>query len=317
MKKAFVLTFLLLAILPVQAAIRSVLQITIGAPAGYTGPGDVQSGALAWYSCSRAYSAAYATANGNMCTVTRASDSATCTFKAATDGTADLTVGTPCTGSTTVTAFCNATTCSVSGVYDQSGANGCTGAIPCDLPAPIAARQPPFTFSCVNSHPCINPNGAASSGLISTATIAAQAQPFTLIAAARRTGATTTTQIIISFGSSSATNLGYTTNVNEVRMNAGSTAPFNATDAGFHALAAVIQNTTSVGYSDGTATGGTTGTVTIGASADITLGNNSALTVPMTGYIGEAGVWPGAMTSTQAKAMCTNQRAWWGTGGAC
>src|SRR4051812_47838038 len=57
-----------------------------GGAAAFSGPGDAVSGALAFWSCSRAYTAAYASGNGNACDIQRTSDSATCTTKFASNG---------------------------------------------------------------------------------------------------------------------------------------------------------------------------------------------------------------------------------------
>ncbi len=317
---AIAVTLFALGCVAARAGTLLLLGAGVGAPgpAAYSGPGDVQSGALFWYSCSRAYNLAWATGHGNLCTLRRASDAATCTYTAASDGSADLTVATPCTGSTTVTAFCNATTCTVAGVFDQSGALGCTGSAACDLPAPTAARQPAFTFSCVNSHPCINPNNETSGGLQSTSTLATRAQSFTFIYAAERTGAFTTTQVIFTTGSTTTAAVSYRNSTNTAGMSSGSTATWTASDSAFHALAAVFAGASSIGYTDGTATSGlSAGTNSAGGNANLTLGNASTLANPMTGYIGEVGLWPGTLNSTQVKAQCTNQRVWWGTGGAC
>ena len=87
-------------------------------PATYTGPGDIVASATAWYGL-RAYSAAVAAtgASQHVVDLRRASDNATCTanLDASSTGTLDLTVGTPCSGST-VTAWTN-------------NASSCTGAI--------------------------------------------------------------------------------------------------------------------------------------------------------------------------------------------
>ena len=37
-----------------------------------------------------------------------------------------------------------------------------------------------------------------------------------------------------------------------------------------------------------------------------------AFAQPMTGYLGEAGVWPSAFDGTQKAAMDTNQSTYWG-----
>lgn len=83
----------------------------------YTGPGNIVSGATAFYSL-RAYTAAIAAAGTqSIVDLRRPADNATCTAKIATSGSVDLTVGTPCNSSTqTVSAWSGA-------------AASCTGAI--------------------------------------------------------------------------------------------------------------------------------------------------------------------------------------------
>jgi hypothetical protein len=67
----------------------------------YTGPGDVVSGATAWWSCVRAYDAAVASpGTNNACALRRSSDNGTCTVLLAASGLVDYTVGTPCSGAT-------------------------------------------------------------------------------------------------------------------------------------------------------------------------------------------------------------------------
>lgn len=101
------------------AAAGSGLLLGVQASAGsiYTGPGDIVSGATVWYGL-RAYTVAIAAAGTqSIVDLRRASDNATCTAKIATNGSVDLTVGTPCNSSTqTVTAWLN-------------NASSCTGAI--------------------------------------------------------------------------------------------------------------------------------------------------------------------------------------------
>lgn len=57
----------------------------------FTSLGDIQSGWTSFYSCGQAYSSAYATSNGKMCSLVRASDSHTCDILAASGGGPGLT----------------------------------------------------------------------------------------------------------------------------------------------------------------------------------------------------------------------------------
>lgn len=86
---------------------------SLNAPVSYVGPGDLVSGTTAFYSL-RAYSAAVAaTGTQSAVDLRRPGDNATCTPKIGTNGSIDLTVGTPCNSSTqTVTSWLgSAATC--------------------------------------------------------------------------------------------------------------------------------------------------------------------------------------------------------------
>lgn len=78
------------------------------AAATYVGPLDIVSGATAIYALRAASAAIAAAGTQKIVDLRRASDNATCTAIVATSGGVDLTVGTPCNGSTqTVTAWLN------------------------------------------------------------------------------------------------------------------------------------------------------------------------------------------------------------------
>lgn len=141
----------------------------------YSGPGDVFSTSpYAFYSCSRAYTSAYASGAGNLCRVTRTSDSAQCTIKAKSTGFADLTTAN-CSGNTqTIVQFCNATTCNIDTAYDQTA-----NVAGLDLTA--AANFPTLTFSSSpnGSLPAIN-CGSGATAFVASAATPTQAQPLTV-----------------------------------------------------------------------------------------------------------------------------------------
>lgn len=81
--------------------------IGAGAVSTYSGPGDVVSSALGFWSCTRAYNAAYATGGNKACSIRRASDSTLQDINVLLDGTFDIAsyntfVGTDATGSCTI-----------------------------------------------------------------------------------------------------------------------------------------------------------------------------------------------------------------------
>jgi hypothetical protein len=97
-----------------------------GGGGAYTGPGNIVSGASAWWGL-RAYNTAYATALGNIANIVdTATGAATCTIKANASGDADLTTagaggaGNNCLlGATTFCTTTHAAGCSVTLLYDQ------------------------------------------------------------------------------------------------------------------------------------------------------------------------------------------------------
>lgn len=106
MKKLFLALLCLLLIRAEVAEAQMMGFFSVGAvPTGYQGPGDLFT-FTAWYSCTRGYSQAKATAHANACLIRRPADGATCQAVLATAGNVDYTVGTPCNSSTqTVSAW--------------------------------------------------------------------------------------------------------------------------------------------------------------------------------------------------------------------
>ena len=146
-----------------------------GAAAGYTGPGDIVSGAVAWWGL-RCYNAAY---SGNVADITDSSTgSTTGTRLQCSAGTVSALVsGSACTFVTgnacsTLAVTC-AVACNVEELYDQSGANSCTGSIPCSITISTNANRPTYVTSCsgLTSRPCMTfsgTQGGSSPNLIST-----------------------------------------------------------------------------------------------------------------------------------------------------
>ena len=223
-----------------------------GGGGGYSGPGDAISGAKQFYSCARAYNAAYATGAGNMCIIADVGTGAiTCTMKAAATGFADLTSSLCAGGTLTVGAFCTAhTSCVVTQMYDQSGANACNVTTSCDMTQATLANMPALTLSALNSLPCVTFSG--STFLTSPHSTASITQPYSLAFVAKRTGATGSNANFFGDNSGSAT-VFYNNAVNQVSFWAGSQAgPLTASDNAFHGIQYSVNGGTSLGAVDGT-----------------------------------------------------------------
>lgn len=186
---ARVVLALWLALAPVKAWAGSMMLLGAGkagasAPT-YQGPGDVLASAYGWYSCTRAYSAAFAATQGNICDLVDSAAPTTpiCTLKSTTSGFVDLTAY--CTGSVTPAAKCAAATggvCYVSQAYDQTG-NGR------HVVQTANANQPKIAFSQINSLPVMDLTSGAALVLATSATFTIAAD-ITMSAVAKRTSGT-------------------------------------------------------------------------------------------------------------------------------
>ncbi len=135
---AFALAF------PAQAQLLLTGAGRVGGVVGYQGPGDITSGAIAFYSAGRAYNVAYAIAHSPLADVVDTSTGlTTCTFHALSTGFANP-------------AECNATACatacSVTKMYDQTVSGACGGS--CDVVQATLANMPGLTLSAQNGLPC-------------------------------------------------------------------------------------------------------------------------------------------------------------------
>ena len=279
--------------------------VFVPASVSYSGPGDVVSGAIAFYSCYRAYNNAYATGSNKSCNLVRASDSHACDILIATNGFWGNTTacGTGGDNGQTAASFCNATTCSVAEAYDQTGTGN-------HVVQATAATQPTITFSCFNSNPCMVSSGSqhlASAGAVT------QSQPFTITFTASRTANFTNYGDVVGTGDNNVQAL-FNNVANQGFMFTGSFATFASfNDSVTHNAQFVYSTTSSIAYFDG----GNSGTLSpgsngFGATIHLFDGNNQ-----LTGDIAEAGVWPSAFNGTQAGNVCHNQYLVWSGSSAC
>lgn len=276
----------------------------LGAPGGaaaYSGPGDVVSGALAWWGL-RCYNNAY---SGNVADV----------WDAATGNTTETLLTCSAGGTINQTVHTLAVTCAVScevaTIYDQSGASSCSGA--CDDTATHAAGRPILTLNCIGSLPCMVPG---TTGSLKSANLAStENQPFTLSVVAARTVTSAAQSAISEAGDQPSEGL-FASALNTVSMYGGNAVPTaTAADNVAHTLQYVFNNTTSNIYVDATSNAVSIAT----ASA---MGSGHAFVFPrLTGatetvHVFEAGWWPVGFTVTgggQASLMHTNQCTYWGT----
>lgn len=301
-----------------QADNLPLMGVGAGNPATYTGPGDVVSGANAWYSCQRAYNAAYATGSNKGCNVRRASDSETCDFLIATTGSIGL--STACSGAdngVSLATYCNATTCAVTKAYDQTG-NGN------DASQATAASQPNLTPSAFGSLAAMQTTGGTGHSLVTGATVTSSTQPLSYSAVAEATTLTTSPfvgPIISSFQSGTQIQFAYwdstTSASGAVRLYAGANTTVTAAANALHAFQVLVNNASSVVRVDNTETtvspSSGSSTNKLGLFNDASPGGSQLI-----GYIGEAGYWNGhGFSGTERTNLCHNQFVYWGTAASC
>jgi|SRR5580704_3566977 hypothetical protein len=260
--------------------------------AGYQGPGDITSGAIAFYSCGRSYNAAYASGGGAACTVV---DTAT--------GSVSCVLPLLSTGYVNTTA-CNSTACliacSVSKMNDQTG-NGN------DVVQATLANMPGLTFNAQNGLPCAAGTGNAAVRL-ATAGNVAQAAPFTLTAVTERTGSFTTVQKVLT-NDTNTNPINFTASANTLGVNNGTAVSLTAADSAFHALLNVASGTAPLLAIDSSAN---TSTSTNGTTAltgpEYLMGRSSGAQALIAGFVCEAGIWPADLNSSY-QAMLANMRS--------
>jgi Alpha-L-arabinofuranosidase B, catalytic len=256
----------------------------------YSGPGDIVSGATAWWGL-RAYSSA--AIGGNAVRFRRDSDNAEQDFATIAGGGVDLAA---------IATFKGAANLFFAKLYDQTG-NGR------DLTQATAGTQPRFTSSApVTSLPAID--GASAAGYMETAAITLP-QPFTYSTVAR---APSGFQV-----------LGYNagSGLEQIRHNAGAANQWDlvgtvsaiavggTTDNVWHTAQGIFDDPSSDFVIDGTSNTGAIGTGGFSAAAFGLLAAGAG-TVPWAGYCAEFGIWPIAFSAGQKTGMDANQAAYWG-----
>lgn len=285
-----------------------------GGGGGYTGPGDVVSGAVAWWGL-RCYRNAY---SGNVADLTDTSTgNTTGTRLQCSSGTVSALVsGSACTFVTGNACSSIAVTCAVScnilTLYDQSGANNCTSTA-CDLTQSINASRPLFAASGLGGRPTLNCNSGSGVLVSNNALGGSVPGPYTISAVAERvSGSTVDYPLIVG---SATTVFGAFFDVHtagNVAMYTGAlipTAP--AADNAFHAAQFIFNSSSSAFYVDGTASGA----VDTGNTDDYP-GQQFAFCATgvqtLTGFVQEAGLWSVGFSSGQQSSMNSNQHAYWG-----
>jgi hypothetical protein len=273
----------------------SLLGVGSAPSVGYTGPGDVVSGAFAWYGL-RAYSLAKAgTKVANVC---NSGDANCADINSLANGKFDVTTaqGSPlnCGGA--------GGTCTIKTLYDQAAANNC-GSATCDITQATISNRPVLTFSCLGSLPCMTFTGTSSQQLV-TSNLATVSEPFTLSITDEKT---------VSGGASVFTagnQFGILGNTNQYQAYAGNIISQAANDNVWHAAnTAFVNGTTCNLQVDSVTSSGNCGSQGVSGN---TFALGQAFSSFWTGSVAEIGIWASAFNSTQLNNMNSNQHTYWG-----
>lgn len=267
------------------------------ASATYQGPGDIVSGATAWGSCARVYTAAQASTATSLCDLVSSSAPTVtiCTLRATATGFVDLSAY--CPGSVTPAAICAAATggvCNVQKVYDQSSnGNHFTNT--------TASSQPVLAFSALNGLPGLT-GLVASATVLNTASLTVP-QPLTLVSVYERTAGPTTVACAIGNGTSNLCVGGSNTSGQGVLFGSGGSINVAATESVFHAIqGASIANVGTINV-DGTEASNTQATAFSGNALRMLRGAGANT---LTGIVMEGGLWPSGFSAGNRTSMNAN-----------
>lgn len=263
------------------------LNFLFASASGYTGPGDIVSGALGWWGL-RAYNNA---AIGTKCVrLIRASDSTQQDFNTVAGGGVDL---------TSISSFLAATTGKVVTLYDQSGNT-------LDLTQATDANRPLWTGSVVGSLPGVNFDTTAKT-LASAGNTPATAQAYTMNFVSKQTGNTGSNASILAIAGGGQ--IDYTSSGTKVGIyNGGSFVTSTSFTASiFHAAQGIFNGASSIIYVDGTSDAVNIGNTNTTAANAMQMGLNG-----LVAYVCEAGMWPSGFSGANNSSMNSNQHTYWG-----
>lgn len=279
------------------------------AAGGYVGPGNILSGASAFWGL-RAYSAAFAAGLNRLANICLPSDTLCADVPSDLNGNLALPASlSTCNNSTVI--------CTVKTLYDQSGALACAGSTACDVTNATIGTRPTLVVAaaangCPNvGKPCMAFVRASTQCLASATTLTAS-QPLSFVLVGIRTGSTTLQNSGIAFGAGTSV-VGWNASTDTGLINFGTAlTAASFTDNTWHAVQAIASNASSAFDFDGSTNAGTAGAN--GTSSAPVLGGRAAgcVAASLDGKMVEAGVWLGAFSAGNVTSLNTNAHAYWG-----
>lgn len=263
----------------------------VAAPGAYVGPGQVVSGATAYYGL-RGYNNTY---TGPAIDLHNTSTGAfVATINILSTGALDV---------ATAATHISAGAAKVGRIYDQIGSNHL------EETSAINAQRPILVLNMIGTRPALLFTTAQGLQTINPVT---RAQPFTVSCYVKITDSGVSIQGIISTGGGAYLQADWGTSTPgtvETLMNAGTDifGPFTANV--WRGIAAVFDGASSDLNVNGTAMAGNAGTNGIVAASPVICGELGS--GGLNGHLTEIGIWPVAFSGANSTAMYNNQAAWW------
>jgi Concanavalin A-like lectin/glucanases superfamily len=257
----------------------------------YAGPGDIVSGAAAWWGL-RAYS--IASIGGNAIRLRRDSDNGEQDFATVTGGGLDLSA---------IASFKGAANLFVAKLYDQTGQGN-------DLLQATAANQPGFVLSGLGSLPIMTFDGSASRMQAAGIINGTSHYPFTITSFISRTSGAATQSTIL-YGPTGSDQMRFETTADTASYYAGTLQSGTCSDDDYHSLIGVFDGASSNLYADAASISSANPGVTT-FNGNPALGDAPGFSVFFLGKIQEVGFWGSALTGTNVSNISTNQHSYWG-----
>jgi len=199
-------------------------------------------------------------------------------------------------------AHCNATTCFIRWMYDQSGNAR-------DIGQAVVADQTQLIFNCNGALPCSRSAIGTQRGLSKLGSVTPVASPLSLSVVAKQTARSTTPcrEIYVGVGNE----LSQATSTDFVLLSNGSTT-INAPSTGlaWHSHVSVTNGAGSVVNVDGAETTGTLAATLTTGNIVVNYNNINGATCDLS----EAMYWSGyGLTAGERAALQANQKSFWGT----
>lgn len=267
-----------------------------GGAAAYQGPGDVASGAAAWWGF-RAYNVAYATGSNPAAIIDRLSDHTTQTINILNTGYFDA---------ASAATFCAATTCVVNQLYDQTG-NGN------HLVWLGEGTAPAVTSSALNTFSCATFTASSNDELLTSGNFT-RGQPLTAVYSAKRSNGSPSAYNTVLGDGTTNVQMGFNNASGTIFMYSGNAIPTTtATEGAMHAVQNIMHDATQSKFVvDGTVSNVTLGNTSGWAASPIRAGVGTG---SFGGVVCEAGIWPIDMSSPTnfTTTLNTNMHAAYGS----